>query len=255
MGRPKGIPMSEETLCLLNAQDNQQTASSFPTICRWKWSIKQSRLPHILLQKQLRRKLFAGERNPFYGKKHSSVTRKQMSANHADFNGDKNPFKKSLGEAGSLAAHKKRCREIWSKRDEDYRKDFGKKIQKGHEEISGTFWARVKSNAKQRGRVLNVDIAYCWNLFLKQNRRCALSGIELQFSNKLNETTASLDRIDGGAGYTIGNVQWVHKTVNLMKRTLSDTEFIKFCKVVSNHQEAKEDVVTRLGKEKIDSST
>ncbi|RTL01055.1 MAG: hypothetical protein EKK57_05690 [Proteobacteria bacterium] len=35
-----------------------------------------------------------GEKNPFYGKKHSSETKQRMSENHADFSGNKNPFKK-----------------------------------------------------------------------------------------------------------------------------------------------------------------
>ncbi len=34
-----------------------------------------------------------GDKNPFYGKKHSEKTKKRMSENHADFTGDKNPFK------------------------------------------------------------------------------------------------------------------------------------------------------------------
>jgi len=37
-----------------------------------------------------------GNSNPFFGKKHTLETRKQMSLNHADFNGHNNPFKKAL---------------------------------------------------------------------------------------------------------------------------------------------------------------
>ena len=40
-----------------------------------------------------------GEKNPFYGKKHTDETRKLMSDNHADFTGDKNPFKKWINES------------------------------------------------------------------------------------------------------------------------------------------------------------
>ncbi len=37
-----------------------------------------------------------GERNPFFGKKHSEKTRKRMSENHADFTGVNNPFKNAI---------------------------------------------------------------------------------------------------------------------------------------------------------------
>ena len=39
---------------------------------------------------------FSGEGNTFFGKNHSKKTRKKMSDNHADFTGDKNPFKNWL---------------------------------------------------------------------------------------------------------------------------------------------------------------
>jgi len=44
-------------------------------------------------QKDLRSKLFKGKGNPFYDKKHSEKTKAKMSKNHADFSGDKNPFR------------------------------------------------------------------------------------------------------------------------------------------------------------------
>lgn len=48
--------------------------------------------------------------------------------------------------------------------------------------------------------------------------------------------TASLDRIDSSKGYVIGNVQWVHKTINTMKMDLANSEFIKLCQMVAkNH--------------------
>lgn len=34
----------------------------------------------------------------------------------------------------------------------------------------------------------------------------------------------------GFLGYVAGNLQWVHKIVNLMKRTSSDKDFIEICK-------------------------
>jgi hypothetical protein len=44
--------------------------------------------------------------------------------------------------------------------------------------------------------------------------------------------SASLDRIDSSKGYVKGNVQWTHKTVNIMKQAMSDEELIDWCKVI-----------------------
>ncbi len=41
------------------------------------------------------------------------------------------------------------------------------------------------------------------------------------------------DRIDSCVGYVPGNVQWVHRTVNFIKRDLPDDEFIEWCKQIA----------------------
>ena len=83
-------------------------------------------------------------------------------------------------------------------------------------------------------------------MFLKQNKKCALSNVELCFGtladvrNKgCREALASLDRIDSTKGYEIGNVQWIHKKLNIMKQNLSDLDFIEWCKKVSDYQVLK----------------
>ena len=76
---------------------------------------------------------------------------------------------------------------------------------KGVGEISGQFFGRIKQNSKQRARELEFSITkeYIWELFLKQERKCALSGLELIFSSSGRSTngTASLDRINSSVGY------------------------------------------------------
>ena len=51
---------------------------------------------------------------------------------------------------------------------------------------------------------------------------------------KVNKNTASLDRIDSSKGYVEGNVQWVHKMINMSKQQYSQEEFIDMCKAVAN---------------------
>lgn len=104
--------------------------------------------------------------------------------------------------------------------------------------MSGSFFRNIIVRAKKYNYSFEITKEYLWDLFLKQDRKCALSGIELSFSkdnsNKINIQTASLDRIDSSKGYIEGNVQWVHKNVNFMKYTLSTSDFLKWCNIISS---------------------
>ena len=100
----------------------------------------------------------------------------------------------------------------------------------GYKEISGTFFNRIKRHAKTREITFNITITQIWELFLKQNRRCALSNdyLYLDANSENEEVTASLDRIDSSKGYTIDNIQWVHKDLNRCKWDFSEEEFLKW---------------------------
>lgn len=119
-----------------------------------------------------------------------------------------------------------------------YKKMTGKnsKLFKGYEEIPGRTWYTIKARAAKRSKVFDISIEYVWNLFIAQNKKCALSGLDIRFgqSNRKNiETTASLDRIDNKKGYVVGNVQWVHKTVNIMKNVYDQDHFISMCERIT----------------------
>lgn len=124
IGRPKGIPMSEE-------------------------------------QKKYFSNLFKGDGNPFYGKKHSRKTRKKMSKNHADFTGDNNPFKRALERDPSKREElRERRRKFWASRDEEWMKKFSKKLSKSMAEthrLRGNVFHKFHDsgfvNTKKAGRV------------------------------------------------------------------------------------------------------
>lgn len=96
---------------------------------------------------------------------------------------------------------------------------------------------RYKIGAKRRNKEWSIEPRYLFELFDHQQRRCAISGIPIFFSEKgmgysgsKDTSTASLDRIDSHLGYVVGNVQWVHKDINKIKMDLSEDRFFDLIK-------------------------
>lgn len=112
-----------------------------------------------------------------------------------------------------------------------------KAIFKGVGDIYREFWKGYVCSAKQRNLKFQITMKYVWNLFLKQNKKCALTGEPLTFQTKSGKSdgTASLDRIDSTKGYIEGNVQWVHKNINMMKQEYPTQLFFEWCRKVVKH--------------------
>ena len=87
-----------------------------------------------------------------------------------------------------------------------------------------------RCNKKKLDR--DITLEYILNLLSSQNNKCSLSGRQISFESG----TASLDRINNDLGYIIGNVQWVHRTINYMKNELNEIDFIAFCNDVTNYK-------------------
>lgn len=109
---------------------------------------------------------------------------------------------------------------------------------KGYEEIGIEFFNSMKNGAAIRNLEFNITIEYIWELFIKQSRKCALSGIDLRTLTRYKRT-ASLDRIDNTKGYIEGNLQWIHKDINIMKRDHTQEYFIDICNKISDYQRNK----------------
>lgn len=114
------------------------------------------------------------------------------------------------------------------------------KTYKGYQEISADFWNRAIKGARVRNLEFAVSIKQGWGLFVKQNRKCALSGEYIFFPSKTKSPrTASLDRIDSTKGYIDDNVQWIHKRFQKMKWSSHQKDFIKDCKLVAEYHKDK----------------
>jgi len=113
-----------------------------------------------------------------------------------------------------------------------------RKLSKGYKDISGSWWRKLQKSAVVRGYDFDITIEEVWGIFVRQNKKCALSAVDLvMFPNndKYYLQTASLDRIDSTKGYYRNNVQWVHKRVNFLKRNYPEEELLYWSsKIVKN---------------------
>lgn len=107
---------------------------------------------------------------------------------------------------------------------------------RGYEDISASFFRCLSRDANRREIPMLITIKDIWDLFILQDRKCSISGVELIFSRDNKIRTASVDRIDSKLPYELGNIQLVHKNINIMKNNLSDEIFIEWCKVITEYQ-------------------
>lgn len=115
-------------------------------------------------------------------------------------------------------------------------------IRQGYGEVPNYYWSYVVTNAKIRKFKLNITAKQAHELFIKQNKKCALTGRDIFFGKKhkgkigKNAGTASLDRIDSSKDYEIDNIQWIHRDVNKMKMNFSQKYFLDTCKEIVQHK-------------------
>jgi hypothetical protein len=87
-----------------------------------------------------------------------------------------------------------------------------------------------------RGFVWDLTIQDVWEMYLMQEGKCALSGMSISWSEQGLTATVSIDRIDNSEGYLKGNVQLLHKDINMMKHALDQEYFVEMCKKVASHE-------------------
>ena len=107
-------------------------------------------------------------------------------------------------------------------------------------EVPNDLWKKILYRAGLKNYEVSITKEEAYQLFLDQGALCKLSNTPIQFASHTSnykEQTASLDRIDSNLGYIKGNIQWVHKDINLMKNIFSQGQFIDLCRAVCYHNE------------------
>lgn len=112
---------------------------------------------------------------------------------------------------------------------------------KGYKEITSNLFASIKAGAKNRKIPFDLTRKEMFEIFIEQNRKCAISGLDIDFGivDEGHTRTASLDRIDNTKGYYLDNVQWVHRTFNFMRGRMSIENFIEACQLVVSYNSGK----------------
>jgi len=96
-----------------------------------------------------------------------------------------------------------------------------------------SFCDKYRIQAALRNITWQVTAEYLADLLIEQDYKCALTGWDID-AMQVNKNTASLDRIDSSKGYIEGNLQWVHKMVNMCKQQYTQEEFVSLCISVAN---------------------
>lgn len=149
-------------------------------------------------------------------------------------------FSKCRSLSGGVA---KMCRECYNKHpsvqtlEKRRRERLREALSKGDIEFylkrrSGM----IKSNAKKKGIIYDLDAEYLIDLWRKQNGLCYYTDMSMTGSMWQEGFQAwdapSLDRKNPGKGYVKGNVVWCMFAVNSFKQSLNEDRFLELVKLI-----------------------
>jgi hypothetical protein len=123
----------------------------------------------------------------------------------------------------------KECKACSNKKTENCSRGF-------YKDIRLSWFNKFQAGAELRNLAFNLTPEYLWELFKEQDYQCALTGWPIGWAEIGSNHTASIDRIDSDKGYIIGNVQLVHKDVNMAKQQFSQEYFIEICSAIAKKQ-------------------
>lgn len=148
---------------------------------------------------------------------------------------DKNPnyFKKggygySYGKIGNINKYNKMR---YAKYKDKYMSYNREKRQTPRGSIYSILEA-IRGRAKKQGYSIDFDLEYLMELYETQNHKCAVTGIDFNFSDKnrikrFRPFSASIDRIDNNGKYEKSNIRLVCVAFNLALNAFGEDIFRK----------------------------
>jgi len=171
-----------------------------------KLGLSKSTVGDYIRSLNISRNDFTGDKNPFFGKKHTEETLQSISS--------KNKGRPSVNKNVSKYPHTKY--------------------------INGLVVHKWQHDARVRDIVWNISNEQIDCIWEKQDGLCALTGRPMH--GKWRGTKfdrVSLDRIDSNKDYNIGNCQLTLGIVNICKHTLGNDDFKQLCKDVVDYAAKK----------------
>ena len=117
----------------------------------------------------------------------------------------------------------------------------GQPTERQYLRVSGNwmrYLQRLCMPASRKG--LTAEMLY--SILEAQDFKCALTGLPLTCTlvkGMRTWTNVSIDRIIPGAPYTKDNIRLTCIRINTLRSTMSDEEFVQWCRLVVQHSEAK----------------
>jgi len=105
---------------------------------------------------------------------------------------------------------------------------------KGYNEIPYSWFSKYfeRKGQNRNKRSGNITIQQVHELWISQDKKCALTGLPIDWIKREDGVSCSIDRINSDGEYTIDNIQLVHKDINLMKNHFDQDYFIEMCRLV-----------------------
>lgn len=123
--------------------------------------------------KENHRQRMLGDKNPFFGKKHTKETRDKMSLNHPDISGDKNPLRNAILRNPELREKLSQLRkDWWAARTPDqmrkFRENNSSREARGLQTGSGGFGRNHKSGTHLSSKASQFHYRSSWELHFAQ---------------------------------------------------------------------------------------